>query len=516
MGLTKDSRKGPAALDSLGLTGAKLRCQISRAYEEAGDYERACEALGELWRGVGARPAVDGLAPDAAAEVLLQAGSLTSSLGRAKQIDGAQEAAKNLISECVAIFERLGDEKKVAEAQGELGHCYWREGAFDEARVMLREALCRLPLSESEARALALIRLSAVERTANRYDAALEILTEAAPLVEAGESDSLKGRFHNQLATALENFGRAEGRPEKFDQALIEYAAASFHFEQAGHTSYRASVENNLGFLFFTLGRNEEAHLHLERARELFARLKDVGHAAQVDETRARVLIAEGKFAEAERLARSAARSLEAGGEKSLLAEALVTRGVALARAGQAAEAELSLRRAAETAGQAGDPDGAGHATLTLAEELGGGMTARELREVFEHASELLSNSQNPATLARLNACARRTVAALALSPAAVVAPAREGEDDAPAEERWSGFSLKREVLRYEAELIERALRDAGGVVSRASKLLGFNHHQTFVALLNNRHKNLLHARNPIVPRRRSIVRVNAPRRSAH
>ena len=68
-------------------------------------------------------------------------------------------------------------------------------------------------------------------------------------------------------------------------------------------------------------------------------------------------------------------------------------------------------------------------------------------------------------------------------------------------------------MLRYEAELIERALRDAGGVVSRASKLLGFNHHQTFVALLNNRHKSLLHARRPIVPRKRSIIRAVAPRR---
>ena len=53
------------------------------------------------------------------------------------------------------------------------------------------------------------------------------------------------------------------------------------------------------------------------------------------------------------------------------------------------------------------------------------------------------------------------------------------------------------------------ALRDAGGGVSHAARLLGFRHHQTFVALLNNRHKDLLHARNPVVPRRRA-----APSRS--
>ena len=69
-------------------------------------------------------------------------------------------------------------------------------------------------------------------------------------------------------------------------------------------------------------------------------------------------------------------------------------------------------------------------------------------------------------------------------------------------------------MLRYEAELISRALRDADGVVSRAAKLLGFRHHQTFVALLNNRHKELLHARNPIVPRRRSLMRLRDQRRA--
>ncbi len=72
---------------------------------------------------------------------------------------------------------------------------------------------------------------------------------------------------------------------------------------------------------------------------------------------------------------------------------------------------------------------------------------------------------------------------------------------------------MKSEVLRYEAELISRALRDADGVVSRAAKLLGFRHHQTFVALLNNRHKGLLGERRPVIPRRRSLI--NHPHRQA-
>lgn len=505
-------RKHTADLDASRHESVQLRCRMSRAFEEAGDYEKAREALGSLWQRVGDHPNVDGLAPDEAAEVLLQAGSLTSHLGSVKQVGGAQEMAKNLVSESAALFERLGDVKGLAQAQMELGHCYWREGAFDEARVMLRESLKSLPAAECDLRARALIRLSAVERTSNRYDSALEILNEAVPLIMASESDALKGSFHNQLATTLENFGRAERRPEKFDQALIEYAAASFHFEQAGHTRYCALVENNLGFLFHTIGRHDEAHRHLARARSLFVRLKDIGVVAQVDETRARVQIAEGRLKEAEKSARAAAQSLEAGGKQALLAEALTTRGVALARLGRHTEARQSFERAVEIAERGGDTEGAGQAAMTLIEELGEQTTARQMCEIFERASGLLAGSQNPATLARLNACAHRVVSALSSS---VTAASGSDKPQATAEQKWEGFSLKSEVLHYEAELIANALADAGGVVSHAAKLLGFRHHQTFVALLNNRHKSLLHARTPINPRRRSVARVRSARRIA-
>jgi CheY-like chemotaxis protein len=488
----------------------KLRCELSKALEDAGDYERACDALGDMWRRIDERPNILGLERPVAAEVLMRAGALTGWIGNKRQLEGAQERAKNLISEAETLFESVDDESKVAEAQTELAYCYWREGAFDEARVVLKDALRRLSTSDNELRARALIRLSIVERTANHYDLALEILDEAAPLVAASTSDALKGRFHNQRATTLENLARAEGRPEKIDQALIEYAASGFHLEQAGHMRNYGLLENNLGFLFYTIGRYDEAHEHLARARATFAKIKDVGGRAEVDETRARVLLAEGRLDEAEISAQDAARSFEASGQQSQLAEALTTLGIVQARAGHHAEASESLQRAVETAEHGGDPEGAGVAAVSIIEELGEQMSAREICGVFEHASALLSNSRNPGTLTRLNACARRAIAGLSNLHAA-----HDNASPVSVEEKWKGFSLKREVIRYEAEVIERALRDASGVVSHASKLLGFKHHQTFVALLNNRHKSLLHARNPIRPRRRCTVRVRGPRRAA-
>src|SRR5829696_2528419 len=450
---------GPASRDE----DALRRCALSNSFLKAGDYEGAVEALEGFWRGARERPATEGLDPRAAGEVLVQAGRLTSALGGARRIEGAQEAAKNLISEGAGTFERLGDARKVAEARTDLGVCYWREGAFEEARAVLRTALEGLAREDAEPRALALIRLAFVA------------------LADAGDAEML-------------------------DRALVEHAAASYHLEQAGHTRYLANNENNLAILFNRIGRSAEAREHLARARSLHASLKDAVIVAQCDETLARVLVAEGRFEEAERVALAAVRVFEDGDRQALLAEALMTLGVAQARGGRHEEARRSLARACEVGEAAGDRVGAGMAALMLTVELGARLGHAELCEAFERAHGPLSGTRDPDTLSRLTACARRALESF-------MAWQAEGDDDGAGtpDERWEGFSLQAEVMRYEAELIARALRDADGVVSRAAKLLGFKHHQTFVALLNNRHQGLLGERRPVIPRRRSYIRRPRP-----
>lgn len=71
----------------------------------------------------------------------------------------------------------------------------------------------------------------------------------------------------------------------------------------------------------------------------------------------------------------------------------------------------------------------------------------------------------------------------------------------------WKGFSLPRELRRYERLIIERALKDAGGVVTRAAHLLGFRHHNSLISRLNQRHTLLLRSRSPVIPRKRSVIR---------
>ncbi|MGH9970478.1 MAG: tetratricopeptide repeat protein [Pyrinomonadaceae bacterium] len=78
----------------------------------------------------------------------------------------------------------------------------------------------------------------------------------------------------------------------------------------------------------------------------------------------------EGRFAQAEKFVRGAVRTLEKGGEQSLLAEALTTLGIVLARTRDYQQAHSVLKRAIAIVEQAGDLEGAGNANLTLLEEV--------------------------------------------------------------------------------------------------------------------------------------------------
>lgn len=469
---------------------ALLRCRLAKELEDVGNYNAAREAMGELWPEVGARPVLDELDEPTAAEVVLRVGVLTGWLGSTRQIEGTQETAKNLISESIARFETLQDTERVAEAQMELGHCYWREGGLDEARVWLKEALDKLPDSTGDVRAVTLLRLAAVEGSAKRFNDALRIDIEAAPLFHKSTSHAHRGKFHNQFGFVLRNLATSEGRPDYIDQALIEYTAASFHFEQAGHRRYQACVENNLGFLFGTIKKFPEAHQHLDRAQVLFTSMKDDVHTAQVDDARAKVLLAEGRTSEAERVVRSAIKTLERGGQQSLLAEALTTHGLTLARMGRYKIARLTLQRAVEVAQNAGDVDAAGLAALLIIEELGEHIPPHDLSATYDRAADLLSRSGNRETKDRLLMSSRRVLFLVG---------------SLPSPPSWRGFNLYDAVVRFEARLIERALREAGGVVAHAAELLGIGR-TSLDAKLHRRHQALAHLRTPVEPRRSSLM----------
>jgi tetratricopeptide (TPR) repeat protein len=439
----------------------------------------------------------------------MRAGTLCGWLGSAHQLERSQEYAKDLISEGRGIFEELGLVEKVADASNNLAICYWREGAYDEARATLRHVLNQIGEETSEVKLRTLLNLTVVERSSLRWNDALQVARQASHAFKTCTNHSLLGKFHNEFATVLKNVGLAEKREDYIDQALMEYAAASFHLEQVGNRHFQAVAENNQALIFSNLGRFTEAHQHLNRARSLFLSVNDRGRVAQVDESRARVFLAEGKTAEAENIVRGSVRTLMRGDERSLLAEALTTHGIALARLDRREEARTTFKRAVEMAERCGDPETAGLAALTMVEELEHYLGI-EGRQSYVRAESLLKKSQDRGVQQRLGECARRLLAKESHGPTLFLDHCSNSELaqflELSADENQRKYSLEERVLQYEGHIIKRALEASGGSVTKAARLLGITH-QGLAFILNGRHKHLLAVRTPVKPRRRSIIR---------
>ena len=470
-----------------------LRCRVAADLIHRGQYETAREALGELWLGIGQRQLVSNLLPAVEAEVLLQCGTLTGWLGSVHNVSGAQDEAKDMLSEAARTFLAQGMPAKVSETQYELGASYWRLGQHDEARVILQEALKPLTDTHIELKAKILIRRTTVEVWDNRYYDALNILKEAEPIFESA-NDALKGRWHGQKGLVLRRLGTAEGQPDYYDRAILEYTAAIYHYEQARHERYCGINLNNIAFLLYKLGRYGEAHEYLDRAQLILTKLKDSGILAQVDETRAQVLVAEKKYRDADRIIGDVIKTFEQGGESALLADALAVQGVVWSRLG-AHEGSLNiLRQAMRVAQDAGALTQAGHAALTLIEEHG--LTWRleetELLKVYHRANALLKGSQDVEDKERLLACAQIVIKRLS---------GMQIHD--------RNFTFYGAVEELEARLIEQALELEGGNVSRAAERLGLKR-QTLTQMLRARHKKLFSKRTQPTPRLKSIIKKDA------
>lgn len=479
---SKQPERHPTKIELATAEGVLEACKLATDLVHIGQYEEAAAALGWRWKGVGERPDLEGLSETTAAELLMVCGSLTGWLGSSKKIEGAQESAKDLISEAFRAFEAQGNRLKAAEAQFNISVCYWRLGALDESVVTLSEALNAIGDSNPILRAHMLIRRTTPEFSECRYYDALATLKEAEQYLPDCD-DGVKARWHGQKALVLRRLAVNDNRPEYLDQAIIEFTAANYHFELSGNERFCGSQLNNLAMLLIDLGRYTEAHAALNRSHEIFVRLQDFGNLAQVRETRSRLFLAEGRYAEALSAIDKSIKSLEEMEENALLADALTIKGTILSRAGSAPKAEGVFRSAIEVGQDAGADESAAKAALSFIEELGNCLSAIEVYELYFQADDLLMRTQDQQDLARLRTCARHVL--------------KRTDSESGSEE----FSLPHAVRDFEARFIERALKQEGGRVSRAARRLGIKH-QSLSHLLETRHRHLLAYRTPAIPRK--------------
>jgi tetratricopeptide (TPR) repeat protein len=443
-----------------------------------------------LWSGVGVRPETKGLHASVEAEVLLCVGILTGWIGSRNQVEGAQETAKNLITESIIYFESVGDVTKIAAAPTEIAYCYWREGELNEARTMLHEALKKLTTA-GNTRARALLKLTTVECSAARYHEAFGILTDNSALFQKLANHTVKGAYHSELAIIIRNLATAEKREEYFQRAIGEYKEADNQFRFARNPVFRADVKNNVGFLLFKLSRHKEAHKYLDEARRLTASFKDKTRTAQINESSAQVFIAEGKLKEAEAVARRAVSAFEKGGHFCMMAEALITQGIALARLRKTESAQFIFQKAIQTALRIDALNIAGLAALTMIEELDN-LSPATLQAAYQQAREWLATSQSQEVKLRLGDAAGKVTASV---------PGELSSEEATDLLLVKPGDLQQRVLDVERETIRRALAQANGRVTHAASLLGTSY-QALCYIIEARHKDLLKERSPVRRRR--------------
>lgn len=471
------------------------RCEAALKLKDKGDYQGAQEMLWPFWKSVGERPDTKGLHPSVAAEVLLCVGILTCWISSKSETKNAQDIAKDLLSESINFFQSIGDLKKVAAARSELAYCYWCQGALDEARITFQEALQKLTV-EGNTRARALLGLAVVEWSASQYYVALDLLTNNASLFNRVTNHATKGTYHNQLAIVFRYLASSEKKEEYLRRAISEFEKADHQFKLARNSAFRASVKNNVGLILFNLSRYKEAHQYLAEARRISTIIRDKVRIAQIDDTRAQVFIAEKKYKDAEAVAKNAVRVLEKSGHQCLLADALITHGIALARLKRTEQAQFTFQKAIEVAHQVSALNKAGLAALTMIEEIDE-LAPETLYVAYDRASEWLAQSQSQDLLLRVNAAARRVFSKLGGEPKSEA----EGTEDTIEALLNKPCDLPTEVLKFESSVIREALAKANGSLTRAAALLSMSY-QALAYILESRHKDLLKERSPI--RRRS------------
>jgi tetratricopeptide (TPR) repeat protein len=205
-----------------------------------------------------------------------------------------------------------------------------------------------------------------------------------------------------------------------------------------------------------------------------------------MDETRARVLLAEGRYEEALRVISEAVNTLEGGGEQWLLADALALKATVQARLGEHEQSIRNFQRAINLAENAGALNGAASAALAMIEEHGKeALSEVEVYHAYRRADRLLAKTQDADEISRLRVCARIVMRRL-FGPSV-------GDKD---------FFLHDAVKAYEGRLIEQALKEERGLLTRAAKRLGLTH-QSLGSILNGRHRQLLPRRTPPTSRKR-------------
>lgn len=341
-------------------------CETALDFCRKGDFRAAEQAMSDVWPGLCRRPFVAELPLPQQAELLYLAGVLTGRLGRARGIEGATEAAKDLFTEAQIIFAEIGDSDGVGRVLSEMGYWCLRERAYGDAHIYLTEAFARLSANNSIDRAETVIRLVMLSARQQRDDAALNLLNEHADLIAGSANPSTLCAARITVAAAFCFKLYVAPCALNAFAALAELKLARELADNLQRDDYFFLIGNNSAHALAFLGRYDEAHASLDGAFEAAERAGNADARINMTETRARVLMAEGRYREAQDLIAANLAATNEAEQRGLLAESLLCAGEIAIQLRGIEEARTSLLRSVEAAQHVGDTTTARRAEAQL------------------------------------------------------------------------------------------------------------------------------------------------------
>jgi tetratricopeptide (TPR) repeat protein len=264
------------------------------------------------------------------------------------RLDRASEAIRPA-TEASGLFEEQGRlaERQYAMYWQSYGH-YASDNA-DEARGLLRGILDNLredPHADPDLIVRVLIAMGAVETIVGETQAALAYLSEADAL--AGDQDA------RRRASYLHNIAIGYSQSGDYEAAIRAGMRSLTLFREADAQRETAGIANSLALAYLQTQSTDRARDMARLARSTAERLGDDRILANLADTEARIALAGGNFADAERLADEAIRLAESTSNRKALLDGLVTKARAVVDAGRGDEAIALYERAAEIARSVG------------------------------------------------------------------------------------------------------------------------------------------------------------------
>jgi class 3 adenylate cyclase len=312
--------------------------------------------------------------------------------------------------QCFAEARRLSSDDPVALARLclKLALIAERTGGFPQALHWITVGRRAVQgLADPDARredARLILRTAVVRYMQGRFAAAIKSGQQArAEAEQSGAKDVLAGAFQ-LLAAADVALGNFDAEPWAQQSLAI--------WTELGDLGQQGRVLNHLGVRTYFEGRWDAALGYYQQAREAYERAGDQWNAALTACNIAEILSNQGRYAEAEEMARPAERVLRASGALSETAFADAVLGRTAARLGRPAEASRLLEAARAGYLKAQRPTEVVATEITIAETL---MYAGEAEQALARADDIAASSPARENDASASALARVRGYALAL-----------------------------------------------------------------------------------------------------